>query len=228
MVEILPAIIEDTFTEVRKKIELAAPFVTWVQVDVADGVFVPRATWTRIEDMNTLDEGHRGGEAGRREVRIDLHAMVADPMSFIERAQGIKRISRITFHYESVRNHEEVIRAIKAIGREAGIAVNPETSIEQVVRLLPSTDALLVMGVHPGWGGQSFIPETCDKIRAFRKAIPEAVIGADGGIHLATGSAQAAMEAGADYLVVGSDIFGAAHPGEMIQRLQRLTPIGIN
>ncbi len=215
MSEVLPAIIEDTYEEVEKKLNLVAPFVDWVQIDVGDGAFVAHKTWSRIEDLSSLPPG----------LAIDLHLMVSDPLIFVARAREILQIKRITFHVESVTKVAAVCDAIKRAGREAGAALNPDTSLSTLAGFHGILDALLLMGVHPGWGGQAFISATLGRIREARLQFTQVKIGVDGGVHLQSGSAQACVDAGVDYLVVGSDIFNAPEPGEVIKRLQQLEPL---
>ena len=214
--EVLPAIIEDAFPEMEKKLKLIAPLVDWVQVDVCDGEFVTRTTWTRVEDLASAPE----------DLHIDLHCMAHDPLAYVRRAVKIPQVKRITFHYEATAGHIMVIQAIKDAGRDAGIALNPGTAIGAAASLLPSLDAVLVMVVNPGWGGQALLPDTPARVTALKtmsRGVPVQV-GVDGGIHLATGSAQACVDAGADYLVVGSDIFKSEDPAMTIRQLRGLTP----
>ena len=214
MLEVLPAIIEDTYEEVEKKLNLVAPFVDWVQIDVGDGAFVAHKTWSRIEDLSSLS----------LELAIDLHLMVQDPLSYVARAQAIPQIKRITFHIESAAEGAAVCHAIKRADREAGVALNPDTSFSTLANFHGILDALLLMGVHPGWGGQTFIPRTLERIREARTQYKKIKIGVDGGVHLQNGSAQACVDAGVDYLVVGSEIFNAQEPAVVIRRLQQLVP----
>lgn len=210
--EVLPAIIEDSYVEVENKLNLVAPFVTWVQVDICDGVFVPRITWTRIEDLAAVPNN----------LSVDLHIMAADPSAFIARAREVASIRRITFHYEATRGHRKVIQAIRDTGRAVGVAINPDTEIAALAPLLTDVDVALVMGVNPGWGGQAFIPSTLAKVQSLKRFSLPVRVGVDGGVHVADGTAQACRDAGADFLVVGSDIFNAPNIGDMIQRLQQL------
>ena len=214
MTVILPAIIEDTYEKVEKKLNLVAPFVDWVQIDVGDGVFVAHKTWTTIEDLSSLSLG----------LVIDLHLMVQDPLSYVARAQRISQIKRITFHVESTAEGAAVCDAVKRADREAGAALNPDTSLSTLAGFHGILDALLLMGVHQGWGGQEFIPGTLERIRDARLQLTNVKIGVDGGVHLQMGSAQACVDAGVDYLVVGSDIYKSKDIAKTIKQLQQLSP----
>ncbi|MEW6611028.1 MAG: hypothetical protein AB1352_05430 [Patescibacteria group bacterium] len=214
MIEVLPAIIEDTYEEVEKKLKLVAPYVDWVQIDVGDGMFVAHRTWTHIEDLSSIHHSPA----------IDLHLMVEDPHAYVVRAFTIPQIQRITFHIESPTAPVQLRDTIKRAKREVGVALNPNTSLTQLSSFHGILDVLLLMGVHPGWGGQEFIPHTCERIREARELLGGVRVGVDGGVHLATGTAQSCVDAGADYLVVGTDIFNTQNPGEMIKRLRQLTP----
>lgn len=216
MTQVLPAIIEDTYEEVEKKLKLVAPLVDWVQLDIGDGEFVGHRTWTQVEDLASAPSS----------LNIDLHIMASDPLTFARRASCVNFIRRITFHCEIASPIEAVITEIKMMKREVGIAVNPNTPIEAFKSLSTEVDAFLIMGVHPGWGGRGFLPETPGRVRALKNLTKgmKVKIGVDGGIHLATGSAQVCVNAGADFLVVGSGIFKAQDPAEAIRQFQQLHP----
>ena len=129
----------------------------------------------------------------------------------------------LTIHVESSERHlHRALQAIHAAGMKAGVVLNPATPINACVHLLPECDLVLLMSVNPGFGGQSFIPETLRKIRALRVEIDErgleTLIEVDGGVNPET--AKRCIEAGADVLVAGNAVFKAADPGEMIRALR--------
>ena len=102
--------------------------------------------------------------------------------------------------------------------------MNPDTSLSTLAGFHGILDALLLMGVHPGWGGQGFIPGTLERIRDARAQFKKIKIGVGGGVHLQMGSAQACVDAGVDYLVVGSDIYKSKDIAKTIKQLQQLSP----
>lgn len=155
---------------------------------------------------------------------IDVHLMIREPLRFIERfvRAGADLLS---FHIECDSDTAETLRAVQQYGIPAGIAVSPETSEEQLRPLLPllrPEDFVLMMTVHPGLGGQSFMPSVLPKIRHLREMFAQAGMTAhievDGGINDVT--AAQCREAGADYLVAGSYLLGAESPAEAVRLLR--------
>ena len=215
--EILPAIIEDTYEEVARRMQFIGPHVGTVQIDLADGVFVPRTTWLRIGDLVSVHSAFK----------IDLHAMVHDPLRYAQQAESILPIRRITFHIESTDCVRATAEYIHHIGREVGLAINPDTAVGALAPFIDAIDAVLVMGVRPGWGGQDYIPATGARVRDIKQHWPHIMVGVDGGIHLRTGSAQECVNAGADFLVAGSGIFKAHDPLDALRRFQALSPTGL-
>lgn len=177
--------------------------VDWIHFDVMDGAFVEQITY---------------GSPVLKSVRaatdmfLDVHLMVNDP------AQQVKFFAEagadlISFHIESLSDPTETLKAIRALGVKSALAVKPKTLIESVYPYLPLCDMVLVMTVEPGYGGQAFMPETLDKIRALRDkadcmGLNSLSIEVDGGINAKT--APLVKEAGADVLVAGTGLFKAA------------------
>ncbi|MFN0065275.1 MAG: ribulose-phosphate 3-epimerase [Chlamydiales bacterium] len=184
-----------------------------IHVDIMDGHFVPNLTL-----------GPRALMAINRatDLFLDVHIMIYNPMEFVERLVE-SGADRITFHFEATENVEEILRHIRKMGVQAGIAFCPETSVEFVPRFLPLCDLVLMMTVPPGFGGQSFHHEVLEKVRVIRKAcdksgiraggvvpkkgenLPPFPIQVDGGVDERT--AKACVEAGANVLVSGTYLF---------------------
>ncbi|WJL97387.1 ribulose-phosphate 3-epimerase [Microbacterium sp. ET2] len=184
----------------------------FVHVDVMDNHFVPNLTFgpqmvQRIQDTSP--------------VPLDVHLMIDDPERW---APGYAEIgaASVTFHLEAASEPTAVARRLRAIGARAGVAVKPATPVESLYDVLDEFDQILVMTVEPGFGGQSFMPETMPKLSALaaeaRRRGSEVWLQVDGGIGEST-IAQAA-EAGADTFVAGSAVFGADDPEKAIIALR--------
>ena len=183
----------------------------WVHIDVVDGVFVPNISF-----------GFPVLKAIRRATAkcLDVHLMIVEPERYVARfAEAGADI--VTFHYEAVSDVRACIGLIRGAGARAGVSIKPATPAEALREVLPLVDLVLVMSVEPGFGGQSFIPGSLDKIRALRAMIREQGLGTivevDGGI--SARNAREVFDAGADALVAGSAVFGAEDPEAEIARI---------
>ena len=183
----------------------------WVHIDVMDGVFVPNISF-----------GFPVLKAIRRATAkcLDVHLMIVEPERYVARfAEAGADI--VTFHYEAVSDVRACIGLIRGAGARAGVSIKPATPAEALREVLPLVDLVLVMSVEPGFGGQSFISGSLDKIRALRAMIREQGLGTivevDGGI--SARNAREVFDAGADALVAGSAVFGAEDPEAEIARI---------
>lgn len=183
----------------------------WVHIDVMDGLFVPNISFG-FPVMKPIRKA--------TEKCLDVHLMIVDPeryvTRFVEAGAGI-----VTFHQEATKDIAGCIDRIRRAGARVGISIKPATPVEVLREVLPEVDLVLVMSVEPGFGGQSFIPESLDKIRALRAMIRDGglqtLIEVDGGI--SARNARELFDAGADALVAGSAVFGAADPEAEIRRM---------
>lgn len=183
----------------------------WVHIDVMDGVFVPNISFG-FPVMKPIRKAS--------DKVLDVHLMIVDPEKYVARfAEAGADI--VTFHYEATQTPREAIRLIRESGAKVGISIKPKTPVEVLRELLPEVDLVLVMSVEPGFGGQSFIEGSTDKVRELRKMIDEAglnvTIEIDGGVSAA--NARELYEAGCDALVAGSAVFKAADPEAEILKI---------
>ena len=171
----------------------------YIHFDVMDGMFVPSISF----GMPVLKSIH-----DTTEQIMDAHLMVQEPIRYIE-AFKEAGADIVTIHLEACENVEQTIAKIRECGMKVGLSICPETSEKEVEHLLSKIDMLLVMSVHPGFGGQKFIPESLDKIRAIRKMIEEqglnVDIQVDGGIYLT--NVREVLDAGGNIIVAGSALF---------------------
>jgi ribulose-phosphate 3-epimerase len=186
----------------------------WLHVDVMDGRFVPNLTF----GANMI-----GALRKLTDKPIDVHLMVVEPENYID-AFADAGASVFTFHPEATIHAQRHLETIRKRGMMAGIALNPGTPVAYVDELAADLDLLLVMTVNPGFGGQSYIASSDDKIRRARQALDaqgsRAFLEVDGGIAAKTiGRARAA---GADTFVAGNAVFGAADPSREVRELRKL------
>jgi len=186
----------------------------WLHLDVMDGRFVPNITFGMglVKAVKSLCTKP-----------LDVHLMIVEPERYIEafREAGADVIS---VHYEACPHLHRVLQQIKSYGAQAGIAINPHTPVEVLADVLYEADLVCVMSVNPGFGGQQFIVQSLSKIKRLRAMAEEQLsnirIEVDGGVGLQ--NASALLQAGADVLVAGSSIFGAADPKMVIQKFKSL------
>ncbi len=174
-----------------------------IHFDVMDGQFVPPITIGPLVLSGIADQVHAAGGA------VDVHLMIASPERQIEDFAKAGADS-ITFHAEATPHANRTLHAIRELGCLAGVALNPGTPAEAVSELRGYADVVLCMTVNPGWGGQSFIATSPDKVKRLRPLVGEARIEVDGGIDTETAGPIAA--AGASLFVAGSAVFGADDP----------------
>ena len=174
-----------------------------IHFDVMDGHFVPPITIGPLVLSGIADQVHDAGGA------VDVHLMIAAPERQIEDFAKVGADS-ITFHEEATPHAHRTLAAIRELGCQAGIAINPGTPVEAVQELRGMADLVLCMTVNPGWGGQSFIGTSPQKVERLVRLVGDATIEVDGGVDAQTAGPLAA--AGARLFVAGSAVFGADDP----------------
>jgi ribulose-phosphate 3-epimerase len=183
-----------------------------LHLDIMDGVFVPNLSFGFPVLKNI---------AGISSKPLDAHLMIVEPQKFISEVCDLG-VSLMNVHYEACVHLDSTITRIKAAGMKAGVTLNPHTPVELLEDIISELDLVLIMSVNPGFGGQSFIPNSINKIIRLKEMIRRkglhTSIQVDGGINLETG--KQAVEAGADILVSGNALFKSANPIEMIKKMK--------
>ena len=182
--------------EMKKTKENGAAYIHF---DVMDGMFVPSISF----GMPVLASIHDATEQF-----MDAHLMVQEPIRYVEAFQKAGA-DYVTVHLEACEDVKTTLDKIHACGMKAGLAVNPETDVKELVPYLEDVEMILIMSVHPGFGGQKFIPESLDKIREVRAMLNEknleTDIQVDGGIYVE--NVREVLDAGANVIVAGSAVF---------------------
>lgn len=196
MTKILPSILELPQDKVRGELDKLVGLADSIHVDVADGQFVSRNNLDKMSPA-FIDSLHWTGEK-------NVHLMCQNPGSFFDSFIAVGS-NEIIFHASAAPNAMELIQELKDKGVKAGVALNPDVSVEQIAPLADSLDSVLLMSVYPGAGGQSFIEATLHKIKLVKNSFPHIKVIVDGGINLITGLR--AHQAGADAVVAGNYVF---------------------
>lgn len=207
-IKLSPSILSADFSKLGEQIKLVEPYSDYLHIDVMDGHFVPNITIgvpvvASIKKITKLP--------------LDVHLMISEPEKFIESFANAGA-DLITVHAEVIKN-AEIFDKIKSFGKQAGISLNPETSLRKIEKYLDKVDMVLVMSVNPGFSGQGFIDVT-EKIKELRKKMPKLDIEIDGGINLQ--NAEKVIKAGANILVTGNAIFKAENPAETAKKFKEL------
>ena len=214
MIQIAPSMLSADFLHLDKDVEMVNDYADLFHLDIMDGTFVPNISY-----------GFPVVEAIAKKARkpLDVHLMIVHPEKYVERFAKAGA-AYISFHYEAaLEDSEAIIGQIQSLGVKAGIVINPDCPVEKIFPYLPKVDFVLIMSVFAGFGGQRFIPESLDRVRAVRAQLDrlgrkDVPIEIDGGV--GPGNAAEIIRAGAEILVAGSSVFKSENPKETIEALR--------
>ncbi len=213
---VAPSLLSANFLNLEKDIQmLNSSEADWFHLDVMDGLFVPNISFgfPIIEQIRKATSK-----------TLDVHLMIVDPERYLERFKKAGA-DIISIHTEACKNPAEALRTIRRLHAKAGIVINPGTPVSALENIIGEADMVLLMSVHPGFGGQSFIPATIKKIEELKQMVRvrhlDVMIEVDGGIDLL--NASDILHSGADILVAGNTIFASPDPSSAIRRLKNLS-----
>lgn len=213
--KIAPSILAADFSNLQSACEIIENSAAdWYHIDVMDGVFVPNISFgmpviKAIKSHSTKP--------------FDVHLMIVDPDRYIKDFKAVGA-DILTVHYEACTHLHRTLQAIKTEGMQAGVALNPHTPIALLEDVIQDIDLVCLMSVNPGFGGQSFIEQTYEKVRKLKQLISNkeasTLIEIDGGVTSA--NARQLLDAGADVLVAGSFVFKSENPKETCNELSQI------
>ncbi len=210
---IAPSLLASDFANLQQEIEMVNQSdADWFHLDIMDGVFVPNISF----GMPVVE-----AIAKHAKKPLDTHLMIVDPDRYIK-TFGDLGVDHLTVHYEACPHLHRTLQAIKAEGMKAGVAINPHTSVNLLEDTIQDIDIVLVMSVNPGFGGQSFIENTYQKVADLKALInrknAKTLIEIDGGVNAE--NAKKLVDHGADVLVAGSFVFKSEDPTATIKELK--------
>ena len=211
-IRITPSILNADFSRLNEEIDSIAKVSDLLHLDVMDDVFVPNFTFDFEAASKIITESS---------LAVDAHLMVAD-VDVIAVQYAELGCASVTIHAEATKNIPQTLKNIRQAGSRSSLGIKPNTHIEQYADVIDLVDMFLIMTVEPGFGGQKFMENMMDKVRTTRKMIGDRPIWlqVDGGISMQT--IEVALEAGADTFVVGSAVFSAPDPAQMVVDLRKL------
>ncbi len=212
---IAPSLLSANFLNLDKDIEMINnSMADWFHVDVMDGHFVPNISFgfSIISQIKSIAKKP-----------LDVHLMISEPDKYLEEFKK-SGADILTVHYETCNHLHRTVNQIKKLGMKAGVVINPHVGVDLLKDILPEIDLALIMSVNPGFGGQTFIKSSYQRISRLKELVEQtnskALIEVDGGVDIS--NVENLVNAGANVLVSGSAVFKAKNPTDYIKQLKNL------
>jgi len=212
---IAPSLLAADFGNLQRDVEMVnESMADWHHIDIMDGVFVPNISYGMPVVKAIAQHATK---------TLDVHLMIVDPDRYIDTFAALGA-NVLTVHYETCTHLHRTLQAIRNEGMLAGVALNPHTSVHLLEDCINAIDVVCLMSVNPGFGGQSFIENTYNKVKALKALITKngakTLIEIDGGV--SSKNAKQLVDAGADVLVAGSFVFKSENPTQTIKELKEI------
>lgn len=212
---IAPSVLSADFGNLERDIRmLNESSCDWIHLDIMDGVFVPNISFGFPVLKSIVKTARK---------TLDAHLMIVEPEKFIKRFADLG-VNCLSVHYETCPELHDTLAMIRSLGMRPGVVINPDTEVEVLRPFVKEADYVLIMSVYPGFGGQSFIPRSTERVRQLKKLIAEegadCLIEIDGGINL--DNVAMLREAGVNIFVAGNTVFSADDPKACISMLAEL------
>ena len=209
MPEIIPAILTNDLEDFKAILKKLEGLVDWVQIDIMDGKFVNNKS-IKLKDLEGI----------KHNFNLEAHLMVAEPQKYFKVCDQLN-IKRVLFSVEPVKDLDKVIKEARKFKFEVGFSINPSTPLDNIIPFLDKVDVVLFLAVTPGWQGQKFEETVLEKIKKLKDISPDIKIEIDGGVNL--DNIKSVVEAGADYIDVGSAIVKSENIKETIKKLKAIS-----
>ena len=206
--EIIPSVLVQTEEQFLQQMKGLNDSVNQVQLDIADGKFVPNVTWANPAVVKKL-----------RKLTVELHLMVTDPLAELKKWINVKQVKRVLFHYESVADAKKTVEKIKSMGAwQVGVVLNQDTPVSAIEPFLNQLDAVMFMAIYPGFQGQTLIKEVLVKITKFTAKYPKIFTEIDGAVN--ESNLPEIIKTNVNAICPGSATFGQGVPAENVRRMK--------
>ncbi len=208
--QIIPAVLSPNLTQLKKEVKIIKDFSSLIQIDIADGAFVPNKTLElkEILDLNILTT-----------LSLEFHLMVKKPFKLLENNlnKEILKKSRVYCHFETIKNETNLSKKITFFPFEIGLAINPETQIKEFKNFTKYFNHFLFLSVNPGFQGQQLITEVLDKIKQFKNQYKNKIVEIDGGVN--EDNLIQILQTNVDLIAVGSYLIKNQNPKQAYEKL---------